>query len=81
MLLKGFGRQPWSCVLRSRKAVSQEGAGRGWWDSMKEAGKLGGTFGLQLLACCDQSTKPIKGGVREAEKGGRSLAEFRRVGL
>ena len=45
VLLKGFGRQPWSCVLRSKKAVSQDGAGRWWWDSMKEAGKLGGMFG------------------------------------
>ena len=44
-LLKGFGRQPWSCVSRSRKSVSQEGAGRRWWDSMKEAGKLGERLG------------------------------------
>lgn len=36
---------------------------------------------MTALACCDQSTEPIKGGVREAEKGGTSLAEFRRVGL
>ena len=38
-------RQPWSCVLRSRKAGSREGSGRGWWDSMKEAGRLGEHLG------------------------------------
>lgn len=39
------GRQSWSSVLRSRKAGSREGSGSGWWDSMKEAGKLGEHLG------------------------------------
>lgn len=50
--------------------VSVTGGGREVVVGQHEgSGEAWGNVWVTALACCDQSTEPIKGGVREAEKG------------